>query len=350
MVTSVNGNTIPNVADSGRADATSAAAPAPVSAGVGGSAAYLAGLLAAASPAVDAGSSGLRSPINPENAEALLLVVESALDQVTAKNRAASVTSRFGAAQGALEITGAALALAATDLTTAQGRLATDTAAQTADTAKQTSLEGQLTAANQNVSDAQAAITDAPQGSDMQALQQALADAEASQSDISGQLDTAGKDVTADTAAVGTDNDDIAAIQVAEGGLTAALSQIATGLRVDVGRDGHAAADRSVRKETAYDEVAATAKHFRAADLGRVTNDRPKQADPAAARDGDRGDTMASGSGSAHDRDSGSRLAAGLADNLAAVLPILYGFAAAPPPVVSQTAALEAGRRLRLSL
>lgn len=347
MVTSVSGNFVSNVAGTGQTSASDAAAATPVSSGVSGSAGYLAGLLAAASPTIDAGSSGLRSPVNPENSEALLLLVESRLDQASAGNRAGTLTARYGQAQGALQNTAAGFAQAGIEMTTAQNKLPTDQNSLTTAQNKQTTLEGQLATANQTVLDAETALADAPPDTDqthLQALQKAVTDAQTAQQDISGQLDLANNDVTTATNAVQADNNDITAAQNAATRLTATLSQIATGLRVEVGRDTHTAADRSVRKETAYDDVAATAKSFRASELDRTTDERANHADLSAARDrgGDR-DRAPGG-------DSGSRLAAGLADNLAAVLPILQGFAAAPPPAMSQTAALEAGGRVRLSL
>lgn len=288
-MTSINGIGTSGVAGPNQPPSTGTAASTAVSAGtLGGSAAYLTALLGLGSPQEsEAGSSGLRSPIDPENSEALLLLVESQFDQSSSAARGAALASRFGAAQNTISNSSAA-----------------------------------LRAAFAAVSSATDAVTKA----------QAKLEADTSANDDPSIIDQDKKDLTTGQTQLQSDQTTLAGLEGAS--IPTAINLIATGLQADVAQDDSHAVTRSAHRDIAYQDVADTGKAFRDGEVDRARRGGAEQARDGTARDGNRGEQMA------------AALAAGAADAIATI----QALRATLTPPVAPTAAVESGGRVRLSL
>lgn len=287
-MTSINGLGTPGVSGPNQAASAGTAAAAVSAGSASGSAAYLAALLGAGSPGEsEGGSSGLRSPVNPENSEALLLLVESQLDQASSAARGAALAGRYGAAQNTISNSSAALRAASDAVSSAAGNLGTAQAKLDADTsakADQSVIDSDKTA----VSNAQARL---------QQAQTALA-------------------------------------SLGPSSVRTAIDLIAAGLRADTAQDGSHAAIGSAHRDIAYQDVADAGKAFRDREVDGAHREGAERARRGAARGEDRGEAMA------------AALAAGAADAIATI----QALRATLPPAVAPTAAVESGGRVRLSL
>lgn len=389
MVSTINGPGPTGVSPTGgTAPGAAAQAGASVSIGASGTAASLAALLSLASPEIDPGATGLRAPVNAENAEALLLLVESALDQTANRNQNAGATGRFGQARSALAAASATLTAAitafasdtaalATDqrgLTADQGRLTTDQGKQAADQSKLTgdqngqaqlqatsdALGQQISALDDQVAGLNDQISGAAPGSDTSGIAarlvatQGLLNADkTAKAGVDGRLTAAKGAVAADRDALAADQQTVAADQAAVASdeakvatdqsavsrdiaalqsgmaLIASAAALATSLRVDGDRKADLGSVKSQHRDIAYQDVADTGQLFRAKEVAHVEHGGVHSAERARARD----------------EGFAARMAIGLAAVLVDAIEVLRTLAASPPPVAG-----ESGARVRLSL